>query len=66
MAVSRACSARASGVSTPMEPPPGWPPIGGFSARRAVEPGGATSSQRYSPFSPKRESLRTSKPSFSV
>ena len=34
--------------------------------RRAVEPGGATSSQRCSPFSPKRESARTSKPSFPV
>ena len=66
MAASRSCSPRTSGVSTPMAPPPGSPCIGGFSARRAVDPGGATSTQRFSPFSPKRSSPRNSQPSFSV
>ena len=55
-----------SAVSMPMPPPPGSPPIGGLSARRAVEPGGATSSHRASPFSPKRTSARNSQPIFSV
>src|SRR3954468_6884358 len=64
--LSRLCSARASGASTPMEPPPGLPPIGGLSASRADDPGGATSTQRFSPFSPKRMSLRTSYPSLPV
>jgi anti-sigma regulatory factor (Ser/Thr protein kinase) len=65
-ALNRRCSARTSGVSTPIPPPPGCPPIGGLSASRAREPGGATSSQRYSSFSPNRVSPRTSKPSLSV
>ena len=60
IAFSRACSAAASGASTPIEAPPGRPPIGGLSARRAREPGGATSSHRLAPSSPKLMSLRTS------
>jgi hypothetical protein len=66
IADSRSCSAWTSGVSTPIAPPPGSSRIGGLSARRVVDPGGATSSQRISPFSPKRSSPRTSQPSFSL
>ena len=65
-ALRRACSPRTSVVSTPMPPPPGSAPMGGFRASRAVEPGGATSSQRISPCSPNATSARSSKPSVPV
>jgi hypothetical protein len=67
IAWTRAYSASMSGVSTPIALPPGpHSPIGGLSARRVVEPGGATSTQRLPASSPNGTSARSSQPSVSV
>ena len=47
-------------------PPPGLAAHRRVEGQPSLEPGGATSTQRISLFSPKRTSARTSKPSFSV
>lgn len=64
LAWTRAYSALRSGVWTPIALPPGvQSPLGGLSARRAVEPGVATSTQRLAPSSPNGTSARSSQPS---